>query len=63
MIHKLFGIPKENIVMVKNPYAPKEITEKLRSEILVKPKVELLEPGTLPVSEGKSVRVIDKRTL
>ncbi len=40
-----------------------EITEKLRSEILVKPKVELLEPGTLPVSEGKATRVIDKRTL
>jgi len=40
-----------------------EITEKLRSEILVKPKVELLEPGTLPVSEGKATRVVDKRTL
>jgi phenylacetate-CoA ligase len=40
-----------------------EITEKLRSEILVKPKVELLEPATLPVSEGKATRVIDKRTL
>jgi phenylacetate-CoA ligase len=40
-----------------------EITEKLRSEILIRPKVELLEPGTLPVSEGKSTRVIDKRIL
>lgn len=40
-----------------------EITEKLRAEILVRPKVELLEPGTLPVSEGKATRVIDKRTL
>ena len=40
-----------------------EITEKLRAEILVKPKVELLEPGTLPISEGKTTRVIDKRTL
>jgi len=40
-----------------------EITEKLRSEILITPKVELLEPGTLPVSEGKTTRVIDKRTL
>jgi phenylacetate-CoA ligase len=39
------------------------ITDKLRAEILVKPKVELLEPGTLPVSEGKAKRVIDKRTL
>ncbi len=40
-----------------------KITERLKSEILVTPKVELLEPGTLPVSEGKSQRVIDNRTL
>ncbi len=39
------------------------IVEALKREILVKPKVELLEPGTLPVSEGKSKRVIDNRTL
>lgn len=39
------------------------ITNKLKSEILVTPKVELLEPGTLPVSEGKAKRVIDERTL
>ncbi len=40
-----------------------KITEKIRAEILVKPKVELLEPGTLPVSEGKAKRVIDNRTM
>lgn len=40
-----------------------KITEGLKKEILVKPKVELLEPGTLPVSEGKAKRVIDNRTL
>lgn len=40
-----------------------KITEKLKSEILVTPKVELLEPGTLPISEGKAKRVIDNRTL
>lgn len=40
-----------------------KITEKLKSEILVTPKVELLETGTLPVSEGKAQRVIDRRTL
>jgi phenylacetate-CoA ligase len=39
------------------------ITEKIRADILVKPKVELLEPGTLPVSEGKAKRVIDNRTM
>jgi len=40
-----------------------EITEKLRQAIQVRPKVELLEPGTLPVSEGKAKRVIDNRKL
>jgi len=33
----------------------------LRSEILVRVKVELLEPGTLPPSTGKAVRVLDNR--
>jgi phenylacetate-CoA ligase len=41
----------------------KEITDKLRAAIIVKPKVELLEPGALPVSEGKAKRVIDNRTM
>lgn len=54
----LFDGRVEHLVNLRN-----EITEKLRSEILVRPKVELLEPGTLPVSEGKTTRVIDKRTL
>jgi phenylacetate-CoA ligase len=54
----LFDGRVEHLVNLRN-----EITEKLRSEILVKPKVELLEPGTLPVTEGKATRVIDKRTL
>jgi len=39
----------------------KSITEKLRSEILVTPEVQLVEPDTLPKSEGKAVRVIDNR--
>jgi phenylacetate-CoA ligase len=54
----LFDGRVEHLVNLQN-----DITEKLRSEILVKPKVELLEPGTLPVAEGKATRVIDKRTL
>ncbi len=54
----LFDGRVEHLIHLRN-----EIIEKLRSEILVRPKVELLEPGTLPVSEGKSIRVIDKRTL
>ena len=40
-----------------------EIAARLRSEILTKPKVKLMPPASLPVSEGKAKRVIDKRTL
>lgn len=40
-----------------------EVTERVRAEILVKPRVELVPPGTLPVSEGKARRVIDERVL
>jgi phenylacetate-CoA ligase len=39
------------------------IIERLRAEIMVKPKVELLPPGTLPPSQGKAKRVIDNRVL
>jgi phenylacetate-CoA ligase len=37
------------------------ITEELKSDILITPRVELVEPNALPKSEGKAVRVIDKR--
>jgi phenylacetate-CoA ligase len=40
-----------------------EIAARLRAEILTKPKVELVPPGALPVSEGKARRVIDTRKL
>jgi phenylacetate-CoA ligase len=33
----------------------------LRDEIGVTPVVRLLEAGSLPASEGKAVRVVDKR--
>ncbi|MBM4293456.1 MAG: phenylacetate--CoA ligase [Deltaproteobacteria bacterium] len=39
----------------------KRLAEALRNELLVTPKVELVEPNTLPRSEGKAVRVADKR--
>lgn len=39
------------------------IADAIKQEIVVKPKVELLEPGTLPVFEGKGKRVIDNRTI
>lgn len=37
------------------------IVEELKSDILITPKVELVEPGSLPKSDGKAVRVIDNR--
>ena len=40
-----------------------EIVARLRAEILTKPRVDLVPPGTLPVSEGKAKRVIDNRKL
>jgi phenylacetate-CoA ligase len=40
-----------------------EVVEKLRAELSVRPKVELVASGSLPVSEGKAKRVIDKRSL
>ncbi len=40
-----------------------QVVEKLRAELLVRPKVELVACGSLPVSEGKAKRVIDKRSL
>lgn len=40
-----------------------QIAERLRGEILVRPKVELVPPGSLPVSEGKARRVFDNRKL
>ena len=39
------------------------LAEKLRAEILIKPQVQLLPPGSLPVSEGKAKRVIDNRKM
>ncbi|GAB5046258.1 phenylacetate--CoA ligase [Thermodesulfovibrio sp. TK110] len=55
---ELFDGKIEKLIKLKE-----EIIEKIRSATMVKPKVELLEPGTLPVSEGKAKRVIDKRTI
>ena len=39
----------------------KEIKRQLKDEILLTPIVRLVSKGTLPVSEGKAVRVVDKR--
>jgi phenylacetate-CoA ligase len=39
----------------------RRIVEALKSDILITPKVDLMEPDSLPKSEGKAVRVIDRR--
>ncbi|MCF0198560.1 MAG: phenylacetate--CoA ligase [Bacteroidaceae bacterium] len=41
----------------------KNIKRALKDEILLTPHVRLVPKGTLPVSEGKAVRVVDKRTV
>lgn len=37
------------------------IAEAIRDEVLVTPRVNLVQPGTIKRAEGKAVRVIDKR--
>ena len=39
------------------------ITAALKGELLFTPKVDLVEPDAIPKSEGKAVRVIDRRRL
>ncbi len=41
----------------------KKLMEELRALIVVTPRIDLLEPGSLPPSTGKAVRVIDNREL
>lgn len=41
----------------------KKITQVLQNALLIAPKVKLVEPKTLERSEGKAVRVIDRRKL
>ena len=39
----------------------KHITHLIRDEVLVRPIIKLVEPGSLPKAEGKAVRVFDRR--
>ena len=44
--------------------AQEEIPQRIEdAEVIVSNKVRLMEPGTLPRSEGKAKRVIDNRKL
>lgn len=38
-----------------------KITNLIRNEILITPKIDLVQPGSLPKSEGKAKRVVDLR--
>jgi phenylacetate-CoA ligase len=39
----------------------RKLMNSLRDEILITPKVELVEPGSLTPNEGKAIRVVDNR--
>ena len=39
----------------------RHITHLIRDEVLVRPLIKLVEPGSIPKAEGKAVRVIDQR--
>jgi phenylacetate-CoA ligase len=39
-----------------------KIKEELRSSIVINAVIELHEPGSLPISEGKAQRVVDQRS-
>jgi phenylacetate-CoA ligase len=39
----------------------KRIVDELKADILVTPRVKLVEPGSIPATEGKAIRVIDNR--
>jgi phenylacetate-CoA ligase len=41
----------------------KEIARQLRDELLLTPRIKLVAKGSLPVQEGKAVRVKDLRKL
>jgi phenylacetate-CoA ligase len=51
--------PTDNYSVIEN--LAKEIRHRVGDEILLKPRIRIVPKGTLPVSEGKAVRVVDKR--
>ena len=51
--------PTDNYSLIEN--LAKEIRHRVGDEILLKPRIRIVPKGTLPVSEGKAVRVVDKR--
>jgi phenylacetate-CoA ligase len=41
----------------------RQLTDRFKNELFVRPKVDLVPAGSLPVADGKAKRVIDKRSL
>lgn len=39
----------------------KRVIDELKADILITPRVKLVEPGSIPAAEGKAIRVIDNR--
>ncbi|HUH65195.1 MAG TPA: phenylacetate--CoA ligase [Syntrophales bacterium] len=39
----------------------KRVIDELKADILITPRVKLVEPGNIPATEGKAIRVIDNR--
>ena len=56
LYQKLFTGDLSQIDTLKN-----KIKDKLRASISINARVELHEPGALPVFEGKAKRVVDER--
>ena len=56
---ELASLTTDNYIELQN--LGKEITRRIKDEILVTPKVRLVSKGSLPQSEGKAVRVKDLR--
>lgn len=56
---ELNDLSTDNYIQLEN--LRKEITHRLKDEILITPKVKLVKKGSLPQNEGKAVRVKDLR--
>ncbi|KAA6343382.1 Phenylacetate-coenzyme A ligase [termite gut metagenome] len=56
---ELSDLSTDNYIELEN--IRKEITHRLKDEILITPKVKLVKKGSLPQNEGKAMRVKDLR--
>ena len=57
-LEELFTDDYQKLIMLQ-----KNVKRALKDEILLTPHVKLVPKGSLPTSEGKAVRVVDKRTV